>query len=287
MENTMWSLKSILVPTDFSSHSELAMKQAESVARAFSSQLEILHVTDFEKVAADYSGHRGSKESLIKVIENEAELKVNRLIKERNWNGLKVIGINITGSAIDRIVHVAKSRKTDVVLMATRGRGNATDFVLGSTTYKVIRTAPCPVLSIPNPKADLQLESVLFTTDFSNNSYMAYEHAVSFAKQYNSRLTILHVADANTPDLDVVEQRFTALKSAAHAEGVLNVTSTIIKDRDASDGIKNFVDKNGVSLIVIATHGHGGVKQYFLGSTTVDVITRSQVPVLLIRQVEY
>lgn len=283
----MWSMKSILVPTDFSSHSELALRQAEAFAKVYSAQLEILHVTDFEKVANDYAGHRGSKESLIKVIENEAELKVNKLIKERNWNGLKAIGINITGNAIDRIIHVARQRKSDVVLMATRGRGNATDFVLGSTTYKVIRTAPCPVLSIPNPKNELSANSILFTTDFSNNSYLAYEYAVSVAKQFNSKLHILHIVDDKTPDLDVVEQKFTALKSAAHAEGVLNVNSTITKDRDASDGIKNFVDKNGIDFIVIATHGHGGIKQYFLGSTTVDVITRSQVPVLLIRQMEY
>ncbi|NUQ80884.1 MAG: universal stress protein [Bacteroidetes bacterium] len=283
----MWTLTNLLVPTDFSNHSELAIKIATQVAKPFGSQLEILHVTDFEKQSADYAGYKGSKESLIKVIQNEAELKVNKLVKERDWGGLKVVGINIVGTAIERIVHVARQRKTGLVLMATRGRGNATDFVLGSTTYKVIRTAPCPVLSIPNPKNEFKVERILFPTDFSNNSYLGYEYAVSMARHWNAQLNILHVADQDTPDLEVIEQKFTALKSAAFAEGVINVVTHLTKDRDASDGIKNFTDSKNMDLIVIATHGHGGVKQYFLGSTTVDVVTRSAVPVLLIRQYEY
>lgn len=283
----MWEMKSILNPMDFSEQSELSLKCSFSLAKSFQSSIDVLNITDFDKISDDYSGYKGSKESLLKVIENEAQLKVNKLVKERNWEGLKVYGINVTGPAAEKIIHVAKQRKSDVIAMSTRGRGNTTDFIIGSTTYKIIRTAPCPVLSISNPKAGLNPSKVLFTTDFSNNSYFAYEHAVSIAKKFNSELHLLNVYEPTIPDIDKFEDKFSSLKGAAFQEGVVNIKTAQVKEKDIADGIIKYADNQNIELIVIATHGHSGVRQYFLGSKTVDVISRSKIPVLLVRKLEY
>lgn len=283
----MWELKSILTPMDFSEQSEFSLKCSFNLAKKFFSSIDILNITDFDKISDDYAGFKGTRESLIKVIENEAQLKVNKIVKERNWDGLKVYGINVTGTAADKIIHVSKQRKSDVIVMSTRGRGNTTDFIIGSTTYKIIRTAPCPVLSISNPKAGLNPSKVLFTTDFSTNSYFAYEHAVSIAKRFNSELHLLNIYDASIPEIDKFEAKFNTLKEAAYQEGLINVKGIQTQNKDIADGIMSYVGTNGIDMIVIATHGHSGVRQYFLGSKTVDVISRAQIPVLLVRKLEY
>jgi len=283
----MWEMNNVLVPMDFSDQSEQSLKCSFSLAKQFGASIDILNITDFEKISEDYAGHRGTKESLIKVIENEAQLKVNKIVKERDWQGLKVYGINISGTAADKIIQVARQRKTHVITMSTRGKGNTTDFIIGSTTYKIIRTAPCPVLSISNPKMGLNATKVLFTTDFSENSYFAYEYAVSIAKKFNSELHLLNVFDPTIPDIAKSEEKFSALKGAAFQEGVLNIKASQVKEKDAADGIIKYIEANGIDMVVIATHGHSGVRQYFLGSKTVDVISRSTVPVLLVRRLEY
>lgn len=283
----MWSVQSLLVPVDFSNYSEHTLQFADKIAQKYGSVLDVLHVTDIEKQAKEYDGYKGTPESLQKVIENEAEHKVNKLVKERDWKGLKVFGINITGAPVEKIIQVAKNRKSGIVVMATRGRDNITDFVIGSTTYKLIRTAPCPVLSIPTPKKEYGMGKIMFTTDFSTNSFIAYEQAVSLAKQFSSQLHIFYNMSSQAEDTPDLERKFFNLKDAAYQEGVATTIHAKGLAKSASDGILKYAEDENIDLVVIATHGTSGTRQFFLGSTTVDVISRAKTPVLLIRQMEY
>lgn len=73
-----------------------------------------------------------------------------------------------------------------------------------------------------------------------------------------------------------------AVASKLHAEAV-NVKTELLEDDRAAGAICDYVQKNGIALIVIATHGHTGLKRMMLGSVASEVVHCSHVPVLLIR----
>lgn len=82
--------------------------------------------------------------------------------------------------------------------MGTHGRGGFERLFLGSVTEKVLRTARCPVLTVPPPAEGAPSGPVLYKTilcplDFSDSSMRALEYALSLAKESHARVILLHV----------------------------------------------------------------------------------------------
>ena len=110
---------------------------------------------------------------------------------------------------VEKIVHavsdviVANARKwrADLIVMGTHGRSGFERWVLGSVTEKVLRKAPCPVLTVPPPAGELHPDgSVLFRrivcpVDFSGASLAALAYAVKLAEESRAEITVLHVLE--------------------------------------------------------------------------------------------
>lgn len=129
----------VLVPTDLSLASRLAFPLAAFLARSFEAEIVALHVVP-DPTLATLSGVPDRQPV---VIPSEASLwKFFRA----DFDGLDVTAQVHTGSVWDRIVHVAKLEKADLIVMSTRGHDSLADRVLGSNTERVVRHAPCPVL---------------------------------------------------------------------------------------------------------------------------------------------
>lgn len=118
----------ILVPTDFSLASRLALPMAALLARTFGAEVVGVHVAG--------RGPRGE-------LPSEAALWK---FLEADFSGVSVTAQVHEGPVWERIVHTAEVEEADLVVMATRGHDSFSDRVLGSNTERVIRHAPCPVL---------------------------------------------------------------------------------------------------------------------------------------------
>ena len=136
-------LKMILVPTDFSTHSEVALWYAETLALDSGAQLLIVHVHDehiggdgFRPFLLDPEGIRQSRRLAACKPSNPAVSYAHRMAY---------------GDAVEEIVHIADETHTDLIVMGTHGRSGLARFVTGSVAEGVLRKASCPVLTMKLP----------------------------------------------------------------------------------------------------------------------------------------
>jgi nucleotide-binding universal stress UspA family protein len=142
----MIAMKHILVPHDFSETSSSAVTYAIALARNFDAAITFLHVGDSAKTALDTEFPIGLEDSLRDAV-RERLLKIVTPQEQRELLPRFVV---LSGNPATEIVRFANAENVDLIVMGTHGRGLVGHVVMGSVAEKVVRTAPCPVLTVRN-----------------------------------------------------------------------------------------------------------------------------------------
>lgn len=149
----MFKFTDILIPTDFSDQFNLALDYAKEMTKSIGSTLHIIHVIESTVMPADtvFSAHAKivDVESKIKLQAEENMGKIENELKNENF---KIQTGIIKGHPADEIIDYANDKKIDSICIATHGRSGFQRFLFGSTTEKVLRKAPCPVIAIRAPE---------------------------------------------------------------------------------------------------------------------------------------
>lgn len=140
-------MKRILFPTDFSENSEYAFLYALALARTFASKLYLLHVVYFPPQMPEFDIGRvldglvkSAEKNLKKLIQKTAETQVIFHPEVR------------VGAEYHEITKLAEKEKIDLIVMGTQGRTGLAHAFLGSVAERVVRYAPCPVLTVKPPQ---------------------------------------------------------------------------------------------------------------------------------------
>lgn len=142
----MLPIKTILYPTDFSERSIDAFRLACSLARDYGARLVVLHVYPPPLSYAEMVARRPPDGFAQQLWEELHQL-------HRPDPGLEVEYWLEEGDAAPLIVSVAIDRHCDLIVMGTHGRTGLSRLLMGSVAEKVLRTAPCPVLTVKAPVA--------------------------------------------------------------------------------------------------------------------------------------
>ncbi len=142
------SLKKILVPQDFSEYSLHAMKYAVTFAELFKSELLILHIVEPIVYPADFSFGQVSIPAMEEEIRKHSEEQLNELVQKEIPPTVKATPLIRVGKPFIEIVEVAKTESADLIVISSHGRTGMDHVLFGSTADKVVRKAPCPVLTI-------------------------------------------------------------------------------------------------------------------------------------------
>jgi universal stress protein A len=145
----MMVVKKILVCTDFSEPSAVALEYGRSLARTFGASLRVLHVV--EHMATRYYIDVGyiALPDLEKELEDSARQQLAAIVTDDDRRTLHAEPIvRSAASAAQAIVDDARDQGIDVIVVGTHGRGGVSRVLLGSVAERVVRTAPCPVLTV-------------------------------------------------------------------------------------------------------------------------------------------
>lgn len=147
----MISLNKILVPTDFSKHSEKAIRYGVELAKQFSAELHLLHAFEIVPIAYGEGGFVPIDTSA--EIAESAKKHLDSLVIESAED--LVITREITrGHPFVEIVQYAKQNEMDLIVLGTHGRGAIAHMLLGSVAEKVVQKAFCPVLVVRDEEHD-------------------------------------------------------------------------------------------------------------------------------------
>lgn len=139
----------ILVPVDFSPCSREAYRASLTLAKQFGGELLALHVIDSRIIEAVAEAQAAKADALTKVFHKKVRLRLRSFLS-RHPADVKLRRIILTGVPFHEIVRLARLERVDLIVMGRYGgTGELEKIFFGSTAEKVVRVAPCAVLSIP------------------------------------------------------------------------------------------------------------------------------------------
>ena len=151
----MIAVKNSLVAADFGEAADNALTYGRALARAFGATLHVLHVTnDIYMQTLGSDAHSGTLYTDIqRDVEAAARARLHQLVIDNDPNPLAMRTVVVTSNVpADTIVAYAKDAGVDLVVLGTHGRGAVARLLVGSVAERVVRTAPCPVLTVRHPE---------------------------------------------------------------------------------------------------------------------------------------
>jgi nucleotide-binding universal stress UspA family protein len=140
-------LRKVLVPTDFSDSARHAFSYGVSFAREYKAELVLLHVVENLTVGYASDLFPVPLAEVFEEISGYAKVELKKLGDEARGKGLNVREMVIQGKPSAEIVRVAQEETADIIVLGTHGKGMLDKAIFGSTAERVIRRAPCPVLT--------------------------------------------------------------------------------------------------------------------------------------------
>ena len=147
-------IKNILVATDFSDVSAAALSYGRTLAEQFAATLRLVHVVeDVSTMSFTADGFVTLMPELQKELQEAAHTQLQAALAQGQWRGPRPLASVITSNArAAAIIDFAKNAHVDLIVIGTHGRGGMSRLLLGSVAERVVRTAPCPVLTVHDPE---------------------------------------------------------------------------------------------------------------------------------------
>lgn len=145
-------IRRIMVPVDFSEHSDEAAATASSLANRLGASVDLVHAIDF---TAEYAAHLAADAIAIEdKMQAVASERLDEVARTIEGSGVKVETHMLRGAPSAVIAEKAKRLGTDLIVMGTHGHTGLTHLFIGSVTERTLRTAPCSVLAVKAEKAE-------------------------------------------------------------------------------------------------------------------------------------
>ena len=148
------AIRKILCPVDFSANAEHALRYAVALAQSHGAELVLLHVMEMP----DYALPEGTLAvgvttlDLVRELEEGCRQQLEALAESARADVAQVTTQFVTGAPFVEIVRAARDQEADLIVMGTHGRSGLAHMMIGSVAEKVVRKAPCPVLTVKHPE---------------------------------------------------------------------------------------------------------------------------------------
>jgi nucleotide-binding universal stress UspA family protein len=272
-------MKKIIIPVDFSKHSEYALETGAAIAKQHNAELIVMHMLELSESIFSTSGSEKSEETAFMLMVTNKNFE--EFLDKPYLEGITVTPLIKHHKVLKEVSEVASYEKADLVIMGSRGHSDHDGVFTGSNTEKVIRYSDTPVLVVKSKPNSVNFNNVVLGCDFNEESISAVKNALETLNQLADRVTLLHV---NLPNLsflstDEINEKVTDfLKLSKLNEKELNIAYT--SDHMVEDGVLNYARREGADAVSIITHGRTGLSHFFGGSISEDLVNHSRLPVI-------
>jgi nucleotide-binding universal stress UspA family protein len=286
-------MQRILVATDFSEHGERAFQHAASLARLHGAALELLHAIFVPSLWALEGGVPMSQalvEDLIRSAQEQLEQRAGPLRQE----GLEVRCRVVEDLPAAAICAVARAERVDLIALGTHGRRGVSHVLLGSVAERVLRLAPCPVLTVrADAPAPGSIERILVPTDFSPDAEAALRWARDLARRSAAAVQLVHaitppyglgIAELSSDHPYLREREQWARGQLAELERELGPARSEVLAGHPDVAVLEACERHKPDLIVVGSRGRSGLAHVVLGSTAERIVRRAPVPVVTVKR---
>jgi nucleotide-binding universal stress UspA family protein len=286
----MITIKKILCPVDFFPASDAAARYAAALASNYGAKLHLLHVVaPFVPSPAELAV---TIVDITKALEESSKRKLNKLETALRETGIEVQAEVGSGDVYDEIKRAIAVEEPDLIVMGTHGRRGVERWFMGSTTEKLLRHSPVPLVTISAAGEKSfngpRFRRILVTTDFSDGTPDALNYAFSVAQENESKVTLLHVLhEAADPASKYREPVVNGVRKElddlvpAEARNWCDIVSRVETGVPYSIILRTLLDEK-IDLLVMNIHGKGMLDRALLGSTAERVVRVAPCPVMMI-----
>ncbi|WP_300458917.1 universal stress protein [Desulfobacula sp.] len=318
--------KKIMCAIDFSDFTNLILSYGKSLASEFDATLCLCHIVSGPLMVSshmppylDYAGIESER------IQN-AQDKLERIAEKMDMQCEIRVS---TGQPAEEIEQITRENNINMVIAATHGGSGIKRFLIGSVTNRLVKILSCPLLvlhakekHLDSPiEGSIKLNRILVGCDFSPDSQLAFDYALSLAQEFQTQLYLAHVmkpksipiptadyvpggdqvswARAEYPGLskkelsDNKKARDALLKSLEDKlthmvpEDSRNWCTpiTILLEGEPYKELITYAEKEKIDMIILGVHGYSLLEQFLVGSTTDRVISRAGCSVLAVRHI--
>lgn len=298
-------IERILCPVDFSEATAFALAPALSMATEFDAELVVAHILDYPYPHVGPVVPGFDIESYYGAMEESATRQLDALFDDETRSVVNTRSLVRRGGVYREIIRLADEEEADLIILPTHARTGIDHVLWGSVAEKVVRLAPCPVMTVSGRQGEPRPfggERIMLATDFSQAAAGALPTAVSIAGHFDAELLMAHVVTVWDYDPANPEWRFPpipdeqrgAMEAAgrerlekagkeAEAEGGAAVRTLLVRGFDPGLELVRTAEQENVDLIVMATHGRTGFSHLVVGSTAEKVVRYAHCPVLTIK----
>jgi nucleotide-binding universal stress UspA family protein len=271
------AMKKILVPTDFSACAQSSCRLAAVIAEKTGAEILLLHAAyaaiDWPSLPIKEREHY--PETMARI--EDAQIRLEALRNDPIFKKLKVREFFRYGSAFAQILELATREKVDLIVIGTHGAGEQHTPFVGSHAQKVVRMAPCPVLSVKKGFNGKVFRKLLFASDFDVRTAQPFSRLLRVANHMGMEIELLYVNTPlnfrNTDAIDAQIQKFLAEFPDEHFK------TTVYNDLTPEDGIMNYAAGADIDGFAMLTHGLKEKPDYLIGVTE-TLTVHTDLPVL-------
>ena len=271
-------MNKIIVPIDFSKHSEYALEAAAMLAKQGNAELLALHMLELSEGALTASDNEQQAQAVFFL--KMAEKKFDEFLQKDYLDGVNVTPMVKHFKVFSEVSEVAEEHNADLIVMGSHGASGLTEIFVGSNTERVVRSSKTPVLVLKNKPTDLKFENIVFACDFSDEAIGAYKKAKSMFQPSNLNILYVNLPTdkfKSSSEIDATVAGFFN-KADGNLDGLKNMH--YVSDYSVEKGVLNFANKIKADLIVTPTRGRTGIAHFFEGSISEDIANHAVIPVM-------
>jgi len=276
-------MKSFLVAVDFSNCSVNALMHAAQLAYFTNSRIEMIWVNNPQKTKVNVS------ESESTGLINEMNVQFKHLAEElqTKYPGLKIDYLIREGKVYKEICLQAEESKSQIIVAGTHGIAGLEKLCMGSNVYRIVSTAPCPVLTVRMGAAvNAELKTIILPIDSTVETREKVTITAELARSSHAKVIVLKLYST-----DVIEVRDSVDIYAQQAFEYL-IEEEVVAEMDETEA-KNltvttieYAKKVNANLIVIMTEQEKKIANFLLGDFAHQMMNTSPIPVLSVRPQE-
>jgi len=273
-------MKQFIVAVDFSKSSIHALEYAISLARHSNAGITMIWV---DKPESDDSVFQEPRDGQHR---KDIKSRFEQLIS--NYSGaypeLELNYKQRCGKIYFEIGNIARQLNADLIIAGAHGVSGFEEYWIGSNSYRIVSSAPCPVITIRSDFSfNQKIERILMPFDHTSETLLKVEYTLSFAEAFNSDIHIVGVYGTNLATMNrKIDENLDKVRKIVEQHGFKPLIEKV-RSSNVTNAIISYAEEKKVDLISIMTEQHKSGSVLNLGPYANQIVNHSPIPILSIQ----
>lgn len=272
-------MKTILVPTDFSKLSKVAVSYAIGLAKKMDAKIILLCVTNATASTDSLTSMKKLEESMEKTARRDADQLMGEVSAEVGKVGISYR--SVSGFPLENVINeFAETNKVDLIVMGTKGATGLKKVLIGSNATAVINNSSVPVIVVPDKARFKSIKTLVYATDVQN--FLTEIKTVGkFANLFGASIQVLHVMPEGSPKMkDENDATMISREKLVRMARYPKIHLNVVRNNSIPRAVDGFVNDQKADLLAMFTHRLDFFEKLTGKSVTRQLAFHSSVPLL-------